>query len=928
MLIRSVHLENIKSYEDETIELPSGLVAVSGENGAGKSTILEVVGFALFGFLAGTQAALLREGAGSGGFEVVFQSRLDGRDYAVVRKFRRNRNDDTVATSSLEIRDAERGGAIVEKTEETERFLRRHLGLEGTNVDPESVFANVVGVPQGRLIADFLERPSDRKAKFDPLLGTQDFRDAFDELLAPLNHLQARISQLREKRAGLEVHVADLPVVQAAIEKTSAGLIEVESETRQVAVAVESGAVRVAALERGEKALERARATARAATDGVKAAEDRCRLIGIEEQKAAAAKKQAEQLLADFNAFALTEKDLATLRDQHDELRAAGNELASRRTELSGIERRARHTRTSLDALTAIEAELSGLNAAVTKLETIEAKLQATNQALTQAEDRAAALPGLRATLQDLQSRLQSQEDLNRQARSGAELAQRADELQAVTASIEAQLGHLETDASAAATLSREIEGLNRAIPGERAHLETLVAGADASAVPVDGLAAATELAIARGDRLVELLSSRLSSVDPSHHTRLEVELEQLQQELAHARKAQKLLLGLEAGETNVADLQKRISAIETDIATAGEAEKTVLESRDEERTLHQAIADLGEPNPRDRRTRALVRLEEKPRLANSLADEETAAAKTRGLVDALALATEPLPRLTEQVANLTAQLAGLQPRRDDFLAAEAVAGGLPDLQSRLAAATEESTTARADLESAQQTLAAAEADFDSTELANSREQARKLQGEWGALGTRREHLESTKRELEARLGNLRRHEAELARTNESVERNVHLHRILGLLRNSLRDAGPEVTRTLLSSIAATANEVYGEIMGDYTQLLKLDAEYGISLDTLGHERVFSQLSGGEQIIAAMAVRLAMLRELLRIDMAFLDEPTQNLDQTRRDNLAEQIRRIRGFSQIVVVSHDDTFERLLQSVIHVEKTDGVSRVIS
>ena len=66
MLIRSVHLENIKSYRDETIELRPGLVAVSGRNGPGKSTILEVVGFARVGFLAATQASVLRAGAGRG----------------------------------------------------------------------------------------------------------------------------------------------------------------------------------------------------------------------------------------------------------------------------------------------------------------------------------------------------------------------------------------------------------------------------------------------------------------------------------------------------------------------------------------------------------------------------------------------------------------------------------------------------------------------------------------------------------------------------------------------------------------------------------------------------------------------------------------------------------------------------------------------
>jgi exonuclease SbcC len=97
-------------------------------------------------------------------------------------------------------------------------------------------------------------------------------------------------------------------------------------------------------------------------------------------------------------------------------------------------------------------------------------------------------------------------------------------------------------------------------------------------------------------------------------------------------------------------------------------------------------------------------------------------------------------------------------------------------------------------------------------------------------------------------------------------------------------------------------------------------------LESGGYRRSFRQLSGGEQITAALSVRLALLRDLLRIDTAFLDEPTQNLDATRRENLAEQIQRLSGFSQLFVISHDDTFERLLQSVIHVEKVNGVSRI--
>jgi len=143
-----------------------------------------------------------------------------------------------------------------------------------------------------------------------------------------------------------------------------------------------------------------------------------------------------------------------------------------------------------------------------------------------------------------------------------------------------------------------------------------------------------------------------------------------------------------------------------------------------------------------------------------------------------------------------------------------------------------------------------------------------------------------------------------------------------------LRDAGPEVTKALLVNVSAAANEIFCEIIGNYAQTLEWDENYGVWSDAGGHRRAFNQLSGGEQICAALAVRLALLRELLRIDVAFLDEPTQNLDIVRRENLAEQIQRITGFSQLLVISHDDTFERLLQSVVHVEKVNGASRVAS
>ena len=84
--------------------------------------------------------------------------------------------------------------------------------------------------------------------------------------------------------------------------------------------------------------------------------------------------------------------------------------------------------------------------------------------------------------------------------------------------------------------------------------------------------------------------------------------------------------------------------------------------------------------------------------------------------------------------------------------------------------------------------------------------------------------------------------------------------------------------------------------------------------------------AGGEQMAAALSVRLALLREMSSIDIAFFDEPTTNLDEARRESLAQQILDVKGFKQLFVISHDDTFEQATENLIRVGKIDGKSVV--
>ena len=77
---------------------------------------------------------------------------------------------------------------------------------------------------------------------------------------------------------------------------------------------------------------------------------------------------------------------------------------------------------------------------------------------------------------------------------------------------------------------------------------------------------------------------------------------------------------------------------------------------------------------------------------------------------------------------------------------------------------------------------------------------------------------------------------------------------------------------------------------------------------------------------AALAIRLALLQTISNVRLAFLDEPTAHMDATRRVNLAAQIQNLRSFDQLVVISHDDSFDTLFGHVVHLAKRDGFTTV--
>jgi DNA repair protein SbcC/Rad50 len=136
-------------------------------------------------------------------------------------------------------------------------------------------------------------------------------------------------------------------------------------------------------------------------------------------------------------------------------------------------------------------------------------------------------------------------------------------------------------------------------------------------------------------------------------------------------------------------------------------------------------------------------------------------------------------------------------------------------------------------------------------------------------------------------------------------------------IRDTLKKAAPHVGEILRYQVAKEATNIFREVTGEIGRSLKWTEDYEILLDENGYQRSFGNLSGGEQMAAALSIRLALLTQLSDVRIAFFDEPTTNLDRERRERLAQQIGQISSFNQLFVISHDDTFESNVDHQINV-----------
>lgn len=810
MYIEQITLENIKSYgsPSKPIKFGEGVNLIAGMNGAGKSTILEAIGFVLFDTLPYKQTDFVRRGK-SGQSKIVVQIRTnDNKCYDIER---------TIPSSYVVYDVDENINLGLESKEEVLDWIKQYLAVE-QSTDLSALFENAVGMQQGTITSVFLATASIRKKTFDALLRVEDYNDAWTNLRDTENHITGLLT---ENKTSLAVAKNTIDNLRDKPQEAEILQSEIESNENELIIVSEM-------ISELSEELEKLDALS-------KKTDDRKRMAG--------------------------------------ELRKAQENYAEQETKIVDISPQVEE-RSRLDSeIERVEGERQQIDEQIEQHNLLLMGLEETyQQAVTVFEDVENEWDGFQETVKET-ARLSEQQNilLERKIQIETDLVRR-EELNELITQVEIMLN----DATKQKTESQAKLKTNEERLSKLQKMRELL-GVEGAKCPVcqqemDGVAHSEAL------QYYDDEEREISQQGVHEQTRLK-EAETTIIVSQNSKNTYEEELRALANDKALEDIESQIEANNYQL----QEKSSDLEDKGKIESKYQTAKKELES--------AKVNLEEHNTQGKELNQERN-------------LFSDTLNQLNKDVARLPSQklLDDEQQRLESFASAlkeieQALAdlADLPDYDEAL----------HAEIKKTHEDAIAKQASLQ-TQIENDQKALHSLQGEIEKLRIAEEHYNHL--EFEA-----------------TVLENRQTR--FKFVRKTIREAGPRIRERKVRLVSEVASGYFNEIVSDYSMHLKWDADdYGISIEQGGEERPFPVLSGGEQMIAALSVRLALLTHLTKINLIFLDEPTINLDDNRRIMLSSQLSKIRDLQQLFVISHDDTFVEESDHVIEVEKVDDVSLV--
>ena len=900
MMLKNVKLNSFVSHKESELNLDYGINVITGSNGAGKTSIVDAISFGLFNVHSrGKKKNLINSRANKAKLTVGFSE--GGINYAVEWAVERSK---AAHGTLFRIQNDERtliakGGERVIVSE-----VEKILGID------KNLFLQSIYVRQGEIENLVTATPAVRKELISKLLGLEDLQRAWGrikdvineyeitkaELTAELRRIPKIESEIQEdetKTKELEVSLesernelgevgARIGTLQEALKKlkdSEEKFGELDHRKKLVENEIENVEIR---LEEKEDALNKAfeaHMKVEALKDAVKKLpllENYARALTNKERKESE-KKHLEEKTARIDQTNKILQDNKEGFDSYIEKRSLSREKRDKRRNYEGAE----------DALIRIRKQLKNN-------ERDEARK---NQDLTKELETCSEVLGERITIDNLESvllkrRIEFQSIKSTFEKKADECNQQLGSLKERITNLEYKIGQI-SDAEVCPLCGTEltpdhVEKLDAEFAAEKKRV------GDETAVLKEEQRKANQ-----EKKNAQAKLDKTASIDPVKIKDLANQVVEIRERIAQEKLDEE---DLEKKAETLKKLDEEIKRIDDEVEKLGEAYQA-YESAKREIARH---ASKGE-----------VEAELKPIKAE---------------LNKISLMLEKLEKdLGYKPENTEEELQELRNKKEEYDRNAPIAKNKTKLESEVTRINQKLSDKRSEQNTIIKKI---------EELAYDEEMHKGKEEELKTEKKQKSEIEKKIVEMLTTIKNLNDETSKLAKElNQLLEKEIEKKKVENFVRilNKIREAFSKDGVQRL--IRARARPMLEKITRDFFEKfnleysdIKIDDDYHITVIGPTGSQTIDQISGGERVALAIALRLAIARVLSgKVETVIMDEPTTYLDEERRKELVNILNSFfreggRIIPQMLIVTHHREIEDVADVIYNVNKKEGYSIV--
>ena len=919
MIIKKVQLENYRSHSNSTVEFTKGVNLILGKNGRGKTSILEAISTVMFNTKdrsgKETGKSYIKFGEKSSKVEIDFIAN-DGREYNLKTEFFKTKPK---KQTLKDIIGSEYDGDIQEKLEE----------LCGIKKGFEETYENIVIAKQNEFINIFKAKPKDREEIFNKIFNTQIYKEMYDSFLKEaIDKYKFEKENLDSKISSLKEHMEDKEQITNFLKEEKEVEKNLQDNFKNINVVSKNLENEIKDYETTEIELNNLVKNIKDEENKIKKYLSLLKENIIEAKQAKKSKIIVKETKNSYLEYLEIENRLKDLRENLDNLLEEQKLNIQYQNNIKILKLNNENLKTDIINLEEnisknsekkenLENEISNLKI---KEENLDLKLKKYINLLNELEklenfkDKKLEDKLKKTTEIDiLKKELVSKNDLFKIINI-EELEKKLynfQELEKELKLLEEQKIIFETEIKTLKKSSKELS--NKICPFLNEKCQNLE---DKEAE--DYFSSKISIKI-------EDLENLKKNIEEKTQILVEkVVFEDKKKQYFELEKSIKdLELSLKNEEINLKEIELDIKNLDMDIQKLIENQefKNSQMLREKKKELEVELRNLNLDEKRENLKNLLENLEiEKEKILknqnsieNNLKEIDEYSKKIKEDTN------KNIESIKSEIKTFENKLDDLKNPYNEYLKNNVLAEDLDNLLLKVDKNIKELYSLRTDKNLLKEKVSNLEEKIKNIKIAELKEKYDIIKEELNEinkkLGSSQEKIENYKKILE-KISSQEEKQKKLLIEFKKLENKFNK---ASLIRNEVGQMGRAISKYMLSGISNIASVNFNKITGRTERIEWSNEEkdkYAVYL--VGQERkiAFEQLSGGEQVSVAIAIRGTMTEYFTNSKFMILDEPTNNLDIERKKLLAEYMGEIlNNLEQSIIVTHDDTFREMAEKII-------------